>query len=144
MRAGFQVDVKGATASAFTSLFQREHFGVLHALIDVRPLATFLPGRIDHDRPNRRIRRRQADAAAGQIERPTHVMEFIAQLALLPRVVFEFGDCSAAAAARWTANRSHPVRERIFGLRPRAEQMSQPIEQPSQIRRRFWFLLHIS
>src|SRR5882757_5273784 len=69
-------------------------------------------------------------------------MEFIAQAELVPRIFFDFGDCSAAAAARWAADRCHPIRVGIFRLRFGAEQTSQPLEQPLQIRGRFSSLLH--
>ena len=107
---------------------------MLHAVVGVRALSSFLPGRIHHHRAYRRIGRGQSDTGAGQVERAAHVMEFVVQVALVPGVFFNFGDSGSAAASRWTTDRRRFVRVWIFGFRLRSEKASQPIEHALQIR----------
>jgi hypothetical protein len=125
MRAGFQIDIERAAAGAFTGLFQGKNLGVLPAVVGVCILTGFFPGRIHHYRAYDRIGRGQSDPGAGQVKRAAHVMEFVGQSSLGPRVLFDFSDRCSATAVRWSANRSHGVCVGIFGLRL-------PPEEPSQ------------
>jgi hypothetical protein len=59
-------------------------------------------------------------------------MEFVAQVRLVPRVVFNLGDGSAAPTSRWAADRRHFVGVGIFGLGlgPTPEHSLHALKQP--------------
>jgi hypothetical protein len=65
MRAGFEVDIEGTAAGAFTGLFQGKNLGVLHSVVGVCTLAGFFSGRIYNHRAYDRIGRGQSDPGAG-------------------------------------------------------------------------------
>jgi len=55
------------------------------------------------------------------------VIEFVAQGALIPLVVFNFGDSGTAAARARVADRRHRIGEGIFGLGLPSKETSQSV-----------------
>ena len=77
MAARFQVDVQRGAAhlrrGRARGRFQREHFGVLHAIVSVRSLANdFAIGAYQH-RAHAWIRRGERNALRGERKRAAHV-----------------------------------------------------------------------
>src|SRR5215469_9390218 len=68
MRARFQIYVQGCTASPFSCLFQRKNFRMFYALIGVKAFASNFAVHFNNDGADARIRRRQPNALACQIQ----------------------------------------------------------------------------
>ena len=62
MRAGFQIQIESSAPRTIAGLFQRDDFGVLHAVIGVRARANFAARGVQHNRAHGGIRRHQANA----------------------------------------------------------------------------------
>ena len=80
MRTGFEVQKNGATTGASRGLFEGQNLRVLHSVVDMSGFTGFFRGWIDDHRAHGGIRRGQADTGPRQVERPAHVMEFVAHV----------------------------------------------------------------
>jgi hypothetical protein len=70
--AGFEINVKDCASSSIAGLFEGEDFRVFHALVGMEPFADHLAFGVNQHCADIRVRRREAEALACQLERPAH------------------------------------------------------------------------